>query len=98
MHPPPGDKCLERFIHAFDDYLVGVIEEARLRAQRRYSNFEDFLKLRKYTVGGIPTYVLCEFGLVLPEEVTAHPRMEAIHERATYVTAVTNVGCKYVFI
>ena len=46
-----------------------MVTEARIRNQHRHTSFQDYLKLRSYTIGSIATYALCEYGLDLPEEV-----------------------------
>ncbi|KDR79140.1 hypothetical protein GALMADRAFT_137032 [Galerina marginata CBS 339.88] len=89
-YPPPGDKCLERFICDIDDYLSAVVEEARIRSRGQHSSFQDFFKIRLYTVGCKPTCGICEFGLDLPVEVLSHPKIQAIRENAPYLMAITN--------
>ncbi|KDR82150.1 hypothetical protein GALMADRAFT_222029 [Galerina marginata CBS 339.88] len=86
----PGADCLKRFTDDFNDYTAAVVKEAKIRTQRRYSNFEDYLKLRLYTIGCFTTYTLCEFGLDLPEAVLSHPRMIDLREKAAILTGITN--------
>jgi len=46
----PGAGCLGHFIRDFDDYTAAVVTEARIRNQRRHTSFQDYLKLRLYTI------------------------------------------------
>lgn len=89
----PGAGCLGHFIREFDDYTAAVVTEARIRNQRRHTGFQDYLRLRLYTIGSMATYALCEYGLDLPDEVLSHPRMTVFREQTSYLTAITNVGC-----
>ena len=83
---------MERFIRSFDAFMGGLVEEAKIRTQRRHSSFRDYLQLRNNTVGSDPTFALCEFALDLPEEVHYHPQMVALRKQGTYLIAIPNVG------
>ena len=40
----------------------------------------------------MPSFVLCEFGLELPEEAYHHPIMDELREQATDLIAIGNVS------
>ncbi|KAF8151498.1 terpenoid synthase [Crassisporium funariophilum] len=86
----PDAHCLPHFIQDMDDYTAAVVNEADDRANRRYRGFEDYISIRKYSSGCLPSFALCEFGLDLPEEAFHHPLMVALREQATYLIAIGN--------
>jgi len=68
----------KRFIAAFDEYFNSVINEAADRAAGHIRNIADYLRLRRLTIGGYPSYLCLELGLDLPDEVMEHPGMKSL--------------------
>lgn len=87
----PGAHCVEHFIEEWDVYTAAVVREADDRTKRVYRTFEDYLAIRRYSSGCLPSFALCEFGLSLPEEAYHHPIMDELREEATYLIAIGNV-------
>ncbi|KAG2071990.1 terpenoid synthase [Suillus decipiens] len=61
------------FLETFAAYLHGVVAEVIDREQGHKRSIDDFLKLRRYTVGVRPCFLINEMGMDLPDEVFYHP-------------------------
>ena len=94
-YPSPDDRCLPHFVDGFDTYTAAVIREAEDRTEQKYRTFLDYLSIRYDTIGTLPSFAICEFGLNLPEEVFYHPRMVALRERAADLIILDNVRLCY---
>ena len=89
---PPGAHCVEHFLEEWDIYTAAVVREADDRTKRIYRTFEEYLPIRRSSSGCMPSFVLCEFGLDLPEEAYHHPIMDELREQATDLIAIGNVS------
>ncbi|KAG6876666.1 hypothetical protein C0993_001380 [Termitomyces sp. T159_Od127] len=58
-----------RFIQEMDKFTASVVQQAQDRAQNYIRNIDDYLLLRRDTIGAKPSFVLLEFKLNLPDEV-----------------------------
>ncbi|KAI0056034.1 terpenoid synthase [Artomyces pyxidatus] len=64
----------ERFIKEFKDFTDSVVIEGIDRETSRIRTIEEYLKLRRFTVGIWPNFVALQFGMKgLPDEVVLHP-------------------------
>jgi hypothetical protein len=92
----PGAYCLPHFIDGFDLYTAAVVREADDRANGVYRTFEEYLVIRRDSSGCYPSFVVCEFGLDLPEEIYHHALLKQLREQATDLIAIGNVSsCVY---
>jgi hypothetical protein len=82
----------KRFIAAFDEYFNSVINEAADRAAGHIRNIADYLRLRRLTIGGYPSYLCLELGLDLPDEVMEHPGMKSLLGLVADTILLTNVS------
>ncbi|KAI9462678.1 terpenoid synthase [Russula earlei] len=80
----------ERFIASFSEYVYAVIDEASDRAGGHVRSIEDYLKLRRLTVGGYPSFMPVEAGLDIPNEVMAHSVMKLLCALAAESLVLTN--------
>ena len=81
-----------RFITTFAEYVYAVIDEASDRANGRVQGVEDYLELTRLTAGGYPSFLAAEAGLNIPDEVMAHPALQAILSSVAESIVLTNVG------
>ncbi|KAG2099845.1 terpenoid synthase [Suillus discolor] len=61
------------FLETCPAYLYAVVAEALDRGQDHRRSLDDYLKLRRKTVGVIPCFSILEMGIDLPDEVFYHP-------------------------
>jgi Delta6-protoilludene synthase len=81
-----------RFITTFAEYVYAVSDEASDRATGRVRGVEDYLKLTRLTTAGYPSFFPAEAGLTIPDEVMAHPVLQAILCFSAESLVLTNVG------
>jgi hypothetical protein len=81
----------ERFITTFSEYVYAVIDEAFDRSKGNVRSIEEYLKLRRLTVGGYAMFLPVEAGLDVPNEVMAHPALEMLCALAVESLILTNV-------
>ncbi|KAI0675633.1 terpenoid synthase [Trametes maxima] len=75
--------AIPRFEDAWTRYAMSVVEQARDREEGRARAVDDYLALRRYTIGAEPSYVVAELKLGLPAEVTQHPLVEELRTCVT---------------
>ncbi|PPQ95114.1 hypothetical protein CVT25_011657 [Psilocybe cyanescens] len=92
----PGSACFDHFIATSESYLRAVALEAEDRAANRVREFDEYFVLRRDTCGARPTLALIEFGLDLPEEVTAHPVIESLTQDAVDLIILVNDMHSYI--
>ena len=73
-------------------YVHAVTEEAEDRMHNRVRPLEDFLRLRRLTCGGAPTFGFLEFGLDLPNEVICHPKLVSLTKEGVDLLLIVNVS------
>ncbi|KAG1830863.1 terpenoid synthase [Suillus variegatus] len=61
------------FRETFNEYINSVIVEALDREQGRERSLDDYLKLRRKTIGAKPCFLIIEMEMDLPDEVFYHP-------------------------
>ncbi|KAG1779591.1 terpenoid synthase [Suillus placidus] len=61
------------FLETFTAYLHAVVAEALDREQGRRRSIDDFLQLRRKTIGAKPCFSISEMGMDFPDEVFYHP-------------------------
>lgn len=83
----PVAQC--RFIEYFTTYVRAVVDEAADRDADVYRSVEDYLTIRRDTVGFYPLYafMLAE----LPDEVVHHPAMVEMSLCVTDMLIIDNV-------
>jgi len=68
----------DQSITKFSEYVYAVIDKASNRAKGHIQGTEDYLKLRRRTIGGYPSHFPVEAGLDTPSEAMAHPVIEGL--------------------
>jgi hypothetical protein len=69
-----------------------VVAEALDRERGHKRSIEDYLKLRRYTVGVKPSLSIYEMGMDLPDEVLHHPVIMDLAECITDLVLIDNVN------
>jgi len=80
-----------RFLDRFTKYLRALVVEALDREQGHCRGMGDYLKLRRYTIGTEPSFLLCEMGMNLPDEVFCHPVIMELAENTIELSQIDNV-------
>ncbi|KAI0267826.1 terpenoid synthase [Gloeopeniophorella convolvens] len=84
-----------RFIKTFEEYVYAVIDEASDRTRGEVRGIEDYLKLRRLTAGGHPSFLTVEIGLNIPDHVMTHPALVALRSLAAESLPLTNDTYSY---
>jgi len=80
----------KRFVSAFDLYTASVVQEAQDRTLMRFRSIDEYLVLRRQTIGGYPTFVIMEFALDLPLRVLEHPALRKLRELVVDIFILSN--------
>ncbi|KAG1778943.1 isoprenoid synthase domain-containing protein [Suillus placidus] len=83
------------FLETFTAYLRAVVVEALDREQGHMRSIDDYLKLRRLTVGVKPSFAICEMGMDLPDEVFYHPVVVELAEISTDLILIGNDMVSY---
>ncbi|KAG1886184.1 isoprenoid synthase domain-containing protein [Suillus subluteus] len=79
-----------RFLETFTAYLHAVVVEALDREQGRRRSIDDFLKLRRKTIGVAPCFPILEMGMNFPDEVFYHPVIVDLADCITELLIIDN--------
>ncbi|KAI0072163.1 terpenoid synthase [Panus rudis PR-1116 ss-1] len=88
----------QRFVDAFDLYTTAVVEEAVARESGKVHNgVNEYLALRRDTIGTKPSFALLEFDQeeVLPLDVIRHPSVQELVTTATDMLSIDNDICSF---
>ena len=80
-----------RFLARSTAYLRAVAVEALEREQGHCRSIDDYLKLRRNTIGVKPFFLIHEMGTDLPDEVSHHPVIEELAECIVEFSLIDNV-------
>jgi len=80
----------ERFIAKFAEYLNAVIDEAADRAAGHVRSIEDYLELRRLTIGGYPSFLCFELGLDIPDDIMEYPGIKSLLALVAETVLLTN--------
>ncbi|KAG2065418.1 terpenoid synthase [Suillus decipiens] len=83
------------FLENFTAYLHGVIAEVNDRRQGHKRSIADYLKLRRYTIGVTPCFLIYEMAMDLPDEVFYHPVIMDLAECITDLGIIDNDMISY---
>ena len=81
-----------RFLAAYAEYLDSVIEESADRSAGDIRSIQEYLELRRLTIGGYPSFLCFELGLDIPDEVMEHPGIKYLLALVAETVLITNVG------
>jgi len=80
----------DQFITSFSQYVYAVIDETSERAKGHILGVENYLKLRRHTIGGHALFFPVEAGLDIPNEAMAHPVIKLLCALAVESLILTN--------
>lgn len=83
------------FLETFTAYLRAVVVEALDREQGHRRSVDDYLQLRRLTIGAKPSFTICEMGMDLPDEVFYHPVIVELIECSTDLIIIGNDMVSY---
>ncbi|KAG1889676.1 terpenoid synthase [Suillus fuscotomentosus] len=83
------------FLETFGEYINSVVVEALDREQSRRRSLDDYLKLRRKTVGVKPSFSIFEMGIDLPDEVFYHPVIMNLADCITELIIIDNDMMSY---
>ncbi|KAG1836888.1 isoprenoid synthase domain-containing protein [Suillus subalutaceus] len=83
------------FLETFTAYLRAVVVEALDREQGHRRSIDDYLKLRRLTIGAKPSFTICEMGMDLPDEIFYHPVIVELAECSTDLIIIGNDMVSY---
>lgn len=82
---------MERFLDEWGRYVFAVVEQSKDRDEARLRTVEEYLALRRYTVGVEACYPLAVLKENLPLEVSAMPIFEDVRKCITEIAILDNV-------
>lgn len=74
----------------FQQYTDSVVEQALDRDEHNARNVEEYLELRRRTIGIWPSLVLLELHLNIPDEVKRHPDILTLESTCVDLVAIAN--------
>ncbi|KAG1848510.1 terpenoid synthase [Suillus subalutaceus] len=83
------------FLETFTAYLHAVVVEVVDREQARRRSIDDYLKLRRKTIGVKPCFPIFEMGMDLPDEVFYHPVIVDLADCITELIIIDNDMMSY---
>lgn len=84
-----GPLAQRRFVQYFAEYMNSMVNEAADREHDVYRSVEEYLALRRKTVGYWPQHAL--ILLELPDEVAYHPAMAKMSSCLLDMVIIDNV-------
>ena len=89
-HATPSSRA--RFEWSWRRYTAAVVEQAKDREGNRVRTIEEYMAVRRFTIGLEPSYALAALGLSLPQDVYEHPLVKELRVDVTDMVIYDNVG------
>ncbi|KAG6895319.1 hypothetical protein C0993_009725, partial [Termitomyces sp. T159_Od127] len=89
------DGARRRFVETFEEYTASVVQQAEDRAQNYIRNVDDYLRVRRNTIGVKPSLVILQFGLNLPDGVFEDPVIQKLSTACVDMISIDNDLCSY---
>jgi len=68
----------KRFIETFGTYTQSVVQQAADRTHKHVRSIQDYLEVRRDTIGAKPSFAILELDMDLPDEAVRHPIIEEL--------------------
>ncbi|KAI0296923.1 isoprenoid synthase domain-containing protein [Multifurca ochricompacta] len=81
----------KRFIEAFDIYSEAVVQQAANRDHKHIHSIQEYIEVRRQTIGAWPVFALIELDMNLPDEAVHHSAIEQLSVLAVEMIWVANV-------
>ncbi|KAI0062680.1 terpenoid synthase [Artomyces pyxidatus] len=85
----------KRFIQTFETYTQSVVQEAADREHHHVRNIQEYLEVRRETIGAKPSFVFLELDMDLPDEAVEHPVIQEMSILAVDMISVGNDIASY---
>ncbi|KAF7346245.1 Terpenoid synthase [Mycena sanguinolenta] len=85
----------KRFIQTFARYTAAVVEQAADRDRKHVRSIEEYMYLRRFTIGAEPSYIPLILSMDLPDEVIDHPAIVSLSAFVTDMIIFDNDICSY---
>jgi len=72
--------------------MQSVVQEAKDRTHKRILTVDEYLELRRGTIGIKPCFAILETGLNLPDEAVRHPVINRLSTLAVEMILLDNVS------
>ncbi|KAF7357303.1 Terpene cyclase [Mycena sanguinolenta] len=85
----------KRFLETFEDYIYSVVDQARDRDDKCIRGSEEYMILRRRTIGLYPSLAMLELGMNLVDEIWNHPVIAELRRIAADIILLDNDICSY---
>ncbi|KZS86919.1 terpenoid synthase [Sistotremastrum niveocremeum HHB9708] len=79
-----------RFVEHVQAFVDAVVIEAADRDSNHLRNMDDYLNLRRSTIGVMPCFDILQMGMDLPDDVVNHPKIVLLVDLATDMLILAN--------
>ncbi|TBU44824.1 terpenoid synthase [Dichomitus squalens] len=83
------------FLEAMKDFLDSLVSQAEYRNNGTNPSIDDYIQLRKNTVGARPAYIIGHLCLSIPDEALYHPAIRELEYLAAELLALDNDLASY---
>ena len=80
-------------VETFISYLESVVEQAYDRDNNVIRSINSYFENRRHNIGVLPSYVLMELDLNLPDHIFYHPVIEELSYYIADLVILDNVTC-----
>lgn len=81
----------KRFIATFETYTQSVVQQAADRTHCYVRSVNEYLEVRRDTIGAKPSFAILEISMDLPDEVVEHPVIQKLSILAIDMILLGNV-------
>ena len=72
--------------------MASVVEQAKDREGNRVRTIEEYMAVRRLTIGAEPSFTLAALGLSLPQDIYEHPLVKELEMDVIDMIIYDNVG------
>ena len=81
-----------RFLETFTEYANSVVQQAEYRNIQRIPTVEEYLEIRRQTIGVYPSFCMIELPYDLPDHVFDHPVVKDLARFSRDLIILDNVS------
>lgn len=85
----------QRFITTFESCMAAVVLEATDRANKHIRSIPDYFRIRRETIGTVPSFALIGMDLGISDEILQEPSIQTLTNLATDMIIIANDLCSY---
>lgn len=83
----------QHFLKTFEDYIYSVVDQASDRDNKHIRGSEEYMILRRRTIGLHPSYPMQELGMDLVDDIWNHPVIDELRRNVVDIVLLDNVRC-----